>query len=106
MIYKSPRFKKSSNGFKISIAMSGSDLVASLTSNNGTVIARASVPIEKSSHKSAKNLVKELHRQVLSPKVSLSQKDIDSLDGGNLSGSAASDSLNNIFTPQEAGERI
>lgn len=106
MIYKSPRFKKSSNGFKISIAMSGSDLVASLTSNNGTVIARASVPIEKSSHKSAKNLVKELHRQVLSPKVSLSQTDLNSLDGSNRSGSTASDSLNNIFSDQEPSERI
>ncbi|MCR5662553.1 MAG: tetratricopeptide repeat protein [bacterium] len=106
MIYKSPRFKKSSNGFNISIALSGSDLVASLTSKNGTVLARASVPLEKSSRKSAKNLVKELHRQVLSPKVSLSQTDLNSLDGSNRSGSTASDSLKNIFSDQEPGERI
>lgn len=108
MIGRSPRFRRASDGLPLQLDLAGNSLQATLLTRDGTVLARASAPLKDDMQESAAALVDELHRQAFSPKIDLSQGEMNSLDGSNLSGSTASDRFKELFQEggQETGPRI
>lgn len=89
----SPRFHADSRGFAVKIVKSGSSLIASLSTPRGTLLAEASVPLqdkERTEMTAAEDLTRRFHQKAFAPRIDLSQKDINSLDGSTLTESRRS----------------
>jgi tetratricopeptide (TPR) repeat protein len=95
----SPRFRQVGRGFDVRVTSSRSVLLASLVGPDGTVLSEASVPLGKDPVEAARRLCREFHRKTFSPKVDLSQTDIASLDGSNLTGDQVRNSIREVFLP-------
>lgn len=94
MLLKSPRFYRDSRGFQIRIAKKGSLLVASLLTPQGTLLSESSSSFKNSNSeglKATEELVANFHQLAFAPKIDLSQKDINSLDGSTLTESRRSE---------------
>ena len=93
-ISKSPRFHSDSRGYTVKVQKSASSLIASLATPQGTLLAEASVPLQDEERKdmsAAEALAQEFHKKAFAPRLDLSQKDINSLDGSTLTESRRSD---------------
>lgn len=93
-ISKSPRFHSDSRGYAIKVSKGGSNLIASLSTPGGTLLAEAAVAIndpERKDKSAAEALAEEFHKKAFAPRLDLSQKDINSLDGSTLTESRRSD---------------
>jgi tetratricopeptide (TPR) repeat protein len=99
LLAASPRLRKSGQGFNVRIHSSGSQLIASLLGPDGTVLSEARVPLGKDPVEDARRLSAEFHRKAFSPKVDLSQTDVASIDGSNLTGEQVRDSFRDVFLP-------
>lgn len=91
---KSPRFHADSRGFLVKIGKSGSNLIASLATPQGSLLAEAAVPLqdkERVDMTAAEALTARFHQKAFAPRINLSQKDINSLDGSTLTESRRSD---------------
>lgn len=104
MLDKSPRFKVTANGLPMHLGLSGKQLKASLLGTDGTVLARASTDLQTDAFASASGLARDIHTQVLSPKISLSKIDMNSLDGSNSAGSTASESAKELFNFEDSSD--
>jgi tetratricopeptide (TPR) repeat protein len=103
LLAASPRLVKAGQGFDLRIQSSGSQLSAVLLGPDGTVLSEARVPLGKDPVDAARRLSSEFHRKAFSSKVDLSQSDIASLDGSNLTGDQVRDSIRNLFLPAKDG---
>lgn len=101
MIRRSPRFTQDSRGFIVELTTNGATLEATLTSARGTVISRAQVPVKDDLEQATRDLASEFHRKTFAPRLDLSQVDLNSLDGSNLSGSTQTDRLKDLFFESE-----
>ncbi|MBQ7502114.1 tetratricopeptide repeat protein [bacterium] len=104
MIDDSPRFDCKSSGepaFDLRLSMTNNKLTASL-SNAGTVISTSQVNLSEDTDQTLANLVKEVHNQTFSTKISLNSLGLDSLDGSNLSGSTARDQFDEMLDTKTA----
>ncbi len=99
LLAASPRLVKAGQGFVLRIRSSGSQLSAVLLGPDGTVLSEARAPLGKDPVEAARKLSSEFHRKAFSPKVDLSQSDIASLDGSNLTGDQVRDGIRNVFFP-------
>jgi tetratricopeptide (TPR) repeat protein len=99
LLATSPRLVKTGQGFDLRIQSSGSQLSAMLLGPDGTVLSEAKALLGKDPVESARRLSGEFHRKAFSPKVNLSQSDIASLDGSNLTGDQVRDSIRDVFFP-------
>jgi tetratricopeptide (TPR) repeat protein len=99
LLAASPRLVKVGQGFDLRIQSSGSQLRAVLLGPNGTVLSEARTPLGKDPVDAARRLSSEFHRKAFSPKVNLSQSDIASLDGSNLTGDQVRDNIRDVFFP-------
>jgi tetratricopeptide (TPR) repeat protein len=99
LLAASPRIVNTGQGFDLRIQSSGSQLSAVFLGPDGTVLSEAIVPLGKDPLDAARRLSSEFHRKAFSPKVDLSQSDIASLDGSNLTGDQVRDSIRDIFLP-------
>ena len=107
MVHRSPRFRWTDHGLRLKLSTSGAALEARLTDKQGTVLSRSTVKVEDDLGAAARNLAAEIHRTSFAPKINLSQKDLTSLDGSNLSGTTRSDELTRDFLdPGKSGPRI
>lgn len=107
MVHRSPRFRWTDHGLRLNLSTSGAALEARLTDSKGSVLSRSSVKVEDDLDAAARNLAAEIHRTSFAPKINLSQKDLTSLDGSNLSGTTRSDDLTRDFLdPGKSGPRI
>jgi tetratricopeptide (TPR) repeat protein len=91
---RSPRFHADSRGYQVKISRSGSSLIASLSTPGGSLLAEAAVPLEDKEREdmtAAQALTARFHQKAFAPRVNLSQKDINSLDGSTLTESRRSD---------------
>lgn len=85
-LLSSPRFQSNSDGLKLEISgMSGR-----LIGLDGSIIAQAN-------GKDTDALVEGLHKAIFSPKINLSQSDINSLDGSNQTGTLQNTNLQEMF---------
>jgi tetratricopeptide (TPR) repeat protein len=99
LLAASPRFRNAGSGFIVRVTSSGSMLQASLLEPDGAVLSEAAVQPSKDPVESAQRLCREFHRKAFSPKVDLSQTDIASLNGSNLTGDQVRNSIKDIFLP-------
>lgn len=107
MLDDSPRFSVVSDGFPMQITLSGKKLTASLLGKDGTVLATATSDVADNVRDSAAGLAVAIHRQVFSPKISLDQLDMNSLDGSNVSTSMnANENIKEIFSGDDSGGTI
>lgn len=92
-LVKSPRFRSDSRGYPVKIEKSGDHLMATLSSPQGTLITEVSVPMKEKDREAtaADALVERFHQKAFAPRLDLSQKDINSLDGSTLTESRRSD---------------
>jgi hypothetical protein len=81
-IADSPRFEHSSNGFQISLTSQGKTLTACLSDKHGMQFACAS------SDKDVETALDAFHAAAFSPKVAVTQADLNSLDGNTSSRTA------------------
>jgi tetratricopeptide (TPR) repeat protein len=91
---RSPRFHADSRGYPVKIVKSGSDLVASLYTPQNSLLAEANTPLvdpDRKERTAAEELTARFHQKAFSPRIDLSQKDINSLDGSTLTESRRSD---------------
>jgi tetratricopeptide (TPR) repeat protein len=91
---KSPRFHADSRGYPVKIVTSGSNLIASISTPQGSLLAEASAPLqdkEREPMTAAEDLTARFHQKAFAPRIDLSQKDINSLDGSTLTESRRSD---------------
>lgn len=92
---KSPRFHSDSRGYAVKVSRAGSSLVASLSTPQGTLLSEASVALQDEERpegmSAADELVALFHQKAFAPRLDLSQKDINSLDGSTLTESRRSD---------------
>jgi tetratricopeptide (TPR) repeat protein len=91
---KSPRFHSDSRGYAVKITKSGSSLIASLSTPQGSLLAEAAAPLqdkERGEMTAAEDLTARFHQRAFAPRLDLSQKDINSLDGSTLTESRRSD---------------
>ncbi len=92
LIRKSPRFTVSSQGFPLSIRRGGSSLIATLLTPQQSLINEVSVSMESQDEQEPSTHLAELfHQKVFSPRIDLSQRDINSLDGSTLTESRRTD---------------
>jgi hypothetical protein len=99
LLARSPRFRMAKRGFGLQISSSHSGLRAVLTGAEGAVLAQAQAVRQKDSVETARLLCRELHRAVFAPKVNLTQMDIASLEGSNLTGRDVRNQLRDLFMP-------
>jgi tetratricopeptide (TPR) repeat protein len=99
LLARSPRFRMAKRGFGLQIRSSHSGLRAVLTGAEGAVLAQAQAVRQKDSVETARLLCRELHRAVFAPKVNLTQMDIASLEGSNLTGRDVRNQLRDLFMP-------
>lgn len=88
-ILASPRFRADEDGLRLTISGTG-PMSARLSGPDGSVLAEAM-------GENRDKLLENLHKAVFSPKINLSQTDIDGLDGSNQTGSAQSSNLQDMF---------
>lgn len=91
---KSPRFYRDSRGFQVQVSQRGGTVIASLSTPKGALLAEASCRVQDPSRQglsATDELVQRFHQRAFAPKVDLSQKDINSLDGSTLTESRRSD---------------
>lgn len=93
----SPRFDAGRWGFGLRVAASGSRLVATLSTPDGSVLAEARVPVQADAAATARALCEELHRRAFALPLDLSQTDVNSLQGGTLSGESLRRQLSDIL---------
>ena len=105
MLLRSPRFHKG-QGLHIKLTTTGASLMGTVLDNHGTVVARAEVKVEGDLDENLRSLASEIHRKTFAPKINLSQKDLNSLDGSNLTGSTRTEELKDQFMPGTDGPRI
>ncbi len=106
MLFKSPRFH-SGQGLAIRLSTTGASLAGTVVDPNGTVFARVEVKVEGELDQNLRDLAAEIHRKTFAPKVNLSQKDLTSLDGTNLSGTTQSEKLKDqFFGPGSEGPKL
>ncbi len=98
---RSPRFQRASDGLPLQLSLVGNNLQAVLLGTDGTVLGQAGAPLKEDLQESVETLVEEVHRQVFSPHIDLSQVDLNSLDGSNASGSTASQHFRELFQAPE-----
>jgi len=106
LLAASPRLVNARQGFDLRIQSSGSQLSAVLLGPDGTVLSEARVPLGKDPVEAARKLSSEFHRKAFSPKVDLSQSDIASLDGSNLTGDQVRDNIRDVFFPAKEGRSV
>ena len=108
MLHRSPRFDwVNQSGFKVKLTTSGANLEARLTAPSGTVVSRTMVAVEDDADEALAQLAEEIHRVAFAPRLNLSQKDLSSLDGSNLSGTTRSNKLrDDLLQPKRDGPRI
>ena len=90
---KSPRFTSDSRGYQIKVSKAGSQLVASLSTPQGSLLSQAAVAIkdeERTEITAAEDLIARFHQKAFAPRLDLSQKDVNSLDGSTLTESRRS----------------
>lgn len=97
LLRKSPRFR-AGDAFSVTVRGEGGTLAAALQSREGTVFARASVPVGTDPVAAARALCQEFHRLAFAPRIDLSQTDINSLDGSNATGEAARKRVLDLFS--------
>ncbi|MGE0495404.1 MAG: hypothetical protein AB7S38_39730 [Vulcanimicrobiota bacterium] len=105
MLLRSPRFHRG-QGLDIKLTTTGASLMGTVLDNHGTVVARAEVKVEGDLDENLRSLAAEIHRKTFAPKINLSQKDLNSLDGSNLTGSTRTEELKDQFMPGTDGPRI
>lgn len=91
---KSPRFHRDSRGFQVSIRQAGDSLLASLSTPQGSLLAEAAVPLQgeqRAKQSAAAELTERFHQKAFAPRIDLSQRDINSLDGSTLTESRRSE---------------
>ncbi len=98
---RSPRFLRADDGLPLQLSLSGNNLQALLLGTDGTILAQAGAPLQEDPQESVSALVEDIHRQVFSPHIDLSQVDLNSLDGSNASGSTASEHFRELFQTPE-----
>ncbi len=94
LLRKSPRFRSSSEGFPITVRQAGSSLIATLSTPAQSLLAEVSVPVQppapaEGSETEADSappvaLSALFHHKAFAPRIDLSQRDINSLDGSTL----------------------
>ncbi len=99
LLAASPRLRRVGQGFEVRVTSSQSQLQAALLSPDGTVLSQSSVPLVNDADETARQLCREFHRKTFAPKVDLSQADIASLDGSNLTSEQTRNSLRDLFLP-------
>lgn len=93
-IAKSPRFHADARGYLIKVSQAGPNLIASLSTPSGTLLTEAAVlerDPERTEQGAAEALAEEFHKKAFAPRVDLSQREINSLDGSTLTESRRSD---------------
>lgn len=102
----SPRFHGDSRGYAVKITKSGSSLIASLSTPQGSLLTEASAPLQdkdRGEMTAAEDLTRRFHQKAFAPRIDLSQKDINSLDGSTLTESRRSQKAKEaIGRPSEA----
>jgi hypothetical protein len=105
---KSPRFYSDDRGYTIKVSKSGSSLVASLSTPQGSLLSEAAVPLQDKDRDgitAVQDLTARFHQKAFAPRLDLSQKDINSLDGSTLTESRRSDRAKEaIGRPTEASQ--
>jgi len=93
----SPRFESGRWGFGLRIGVAGSRLTATLTTPDGSVLSEARVPVQADAAATARALCEELHQRAFALPLDLSQTDVNSLQGGTLSGESLRRQLSDII---------
>lgn len=95
----SPRFRNSGQGFSVSVASSGNLVLGTLVGPDGSVLCQVRTPLGQDPTVAARLFCQEFHRKAFAPKVDLTQTDVTSLDGSNLTGDGVRDQIRNLFSP-------
>lgn len=91
MLARSPRFRRASAGFTVRLAESGDQLTGTFMAPDGSVLATCSVPRTSDATATAREFAREFHQKAFSPRLDLSQGDVNSLDGSNETGNTIRD---------------
>lgn len=102
MLEGSPRFEVGRGGFSVRINQTGALVYGSLLAPDGTVLCQMRSPAARDPEAAARLFCQEFHRRAFAPKVDLSQTDITSLEGSNLTGDEVRDQLRDLFLPGDA----
>jgi tetratricopeptide (TPR) repeat protein len=96
-LHRSPRFDDVGAGFVVRISTGAEGATALLLSPDGTMFANVTVPIQPDVKATARALCQELHNKAFMVKLDLSQTDINSLDGSNMTGASNRSKLLKTF---------
>jgi tetratricopeptide (TPR) repeat protein len=96
MLARSPRFTQTRGGLGLSVRANGPTARVCLSAAQGAVINCAEITVrdKQPGQSHAQHIAQEALRQLFAPRIDLSQMDINSLDGQNLSGR---DALKTMF---------
>jgi tetratricopeptide (TPR) repeat protein len=97
----SPRFRPNGGGFTVNLSCPGEYGVASLLGPDGTVLCEVQTRRSGDIVESAQVLSRELHRKAFAPKIDLSQTDLTSLEGSNLTGDGIREQIQELFQRKE-----
>ncbi len=89
-LLSSPRFREDQDGLRLSLSGGEGALSARLLGPDGSVMSQAE-------GKTVDELVEAIHRQTFSPRVNLSQADLNSLDGSNQTGTVQNTNVQQLF---------
>jgi len=104
MLRSSPRFRRDADGLII-LFENKDPLKASLVTKDGSVLAEAEVKSSKDPDQMARDLVADIHWKFFAPRIDMTQFDINSLDGSNLTGKAQNQRLQDMFMPNASGPK-
>ncbi|HPW56283.1 MAG: tetratricopeptide repeat protein [Thermoanaerobaculaceae bacterium] len=93
----SRRFERHPGGFTLEIGPAASRHRATLVAPDGTVLAEALVATQADREATARALCEELHHRAFALPLDLSQTDVNSLQGGTLSGNTLRRQLSDIL---------
>ena len=96
MLDRSPRFEQRRGGLGLSVRLSGASASACLSGQQAQLIACAQIDIthKPAGRSIAAYVAQETLRQLFAPRIDLSQTEINSLDGQNLT---SRDALKTLF---------
>lgn len=98
LLSRSPRFRDGRWGFLVELSeAAGGGAAARLLAPDGTVLAAVRANPAGSAAETARSLAREVHRRFFAPRVDLSQVDIRSLEGSNLTGEGIREELQDLF---------
>jgi hypothetical protein len=95
MLSRSPRFTETDGGLNLSVQVDGGGARVCLSGDQAQQIACAEFEAKalKKGERYAQRIAEEAQKQLFSPRIDLTQMDINSLDGQNLSGRDALETL-------------